>query len=47
MGSQRTNGKGALEGSVVRRGSEVACAKRKRRRRGGRRKRKGEFGSRA
>lgn len=25
MGSQRTNGKGALEGSVARRGSEVAC----------------------
>lgn len=25
MGSQRTNGKGAPEGSVVKRGSEVAC----------------------
>lgn len=27
LGSQRTNGKGALEGSVVRRGSEVVCVK--------------------
>lgn len=27
LGSQCANGKGALEGSVVRRGSEVACVR--------------------
>lgn len=36
LGSQWTNEKGALEGSVVRRGSEVACAKRGARVGGGR-----------
>lgn len=40
LGSQRTNGKGALEGSVVRWGSEVACVR-------GWKEKEWEFGSRA